>query len=63
MRSVDRSESPVGRALRATVTALQLLQRTKAIRGELHLTSAAFKFRRDITELFIGSLDVEVLMK
>ncbi|WP_444957340.1 hypothetical protein [Microbulbifer sp. ZKSA002] len=55
---MNRSVSPEGRALKATAAALQLLQRATAIRGELRLTSAAFKTRRGITELFRGSLIV-----
>ncbi|MFA0810987.1 hypothetical protein [Microbulbifer epialgicus] len=40
---MNRYASPEGRALKATAAALQLLQRATAIRGELRLTSAAFK--------------------
>ncbi|WP_445363055.1 hypothetical protein ACJJIQ_22090 [Microbulbifer sp. ANSA003] len=58
---MNRSASPEGRALKATAAALQLLQRATAIRGELRLTSAAFKTRRGITELFRGSLRLWLL--
>ncbi|WP_444926334.1 hypothetical protein ACJJI4_20830 [Microbulbifer sp. TRSA002] len=46
--------------MKATAAALQLLQRATAIRGELRLTSAAFKTRRGITELSRGSLTMLV---
>ncbi|WP_445363450.1 hypothetical protein ACJJIQ_01225 [Microbulbifer sp. ANSA003] len=54
---MNHSESPAGRALKATAAVLQRLQSATAIRGEPHLTSLAFKIRRDITELFRSTLD------
>ena len=53
---MNRSESPVGRDLKAAAAALLLLQRATAIRGEQRLTSATFRSRRDITDLIRGSL-------